>query len=200
MFKLLHNSTHFTCYQSNAQNSPSQSSTVCEPRPRCSSWIKKGRGTKDQIANIYSVQLSCSVMSDSSRTHRQQKARPFCPSPALKVYSNSCPLSRWWHPTISSSVIPFSSHRQSFPVLGSFPMSQFFTSGGQLHISWSFSFNFSSSNEYSGLISIRMDWLDLLAVQGTLNSPRVQDNQESKTLFSNTTVQKHQFFSTQLSL
>ena len=94
MFKLLHNSTHFTCYQSNAQNSPSQSSTVCEPRPRCSSWIKKGRGTKDQIANIYSVQLSCSVMSDSSRTHRQQKARPFCPSPALKVYSNSCPLSR----------------------------------------------------------------------------------------------------------
>ena len=94
MFKLLHNYTHFTCYQSNAQNSPSQSSTVCEPRTfRCSSWILKSRGTKDQIANTHSVQFSCSVMSNSLRPHRQQKARPLCPSPAPRVHSNSCPLS-----------------------------------------------------------------------------------------------------------
>ena len=72
----------------------------------------------------------------------------------------------WWrHPTVSSSVIPFSSRLQSFPVSGSFPMSWLFTSGG-----WSFSFSISSSNEYAGLISFRMDWLDLLAVQGTLKS------------------------------
>ena len=132
MFKLLHNYTHFTCYQSNAQNSPSQSPTVCEPRTsRCSSWILKSRGTKDQIANTHSVQFSCSVMSNSLRPHRQQKARPLCPSPAPRVHSNSCPLSWWWHPTISSSVISFSSHLQSFPGLGSFPMSQFFISGSQ---------------------------------------------------------------------
>ena len=77
------------------------------------------------------------------------------------------PSSQWFHPTISSSVIPFS-HFQSFPASGSFPMSQFFESGGQSY--WSFSFSISHSNEYSGLISFRMDWSDLLAVQGTLNS------------------------------
>ena len=73
-----------------------------------------------------SVQFSCSVMSDSLGPHG-----PPCPSPTPRVYSNSCPLSRWCHPTISSSVIPFSSHLQSFPASGSFLMSQFFTSGGQ---------------------------------------------------------------------
>ena len=78
-------------------------------------------------------------------------------------------LSRWCHPTISSSVIPFSSCLQSFPASGSFQMSQSLKSGGQ-SIAWSFSFNISPSNEYSGLISFRMDWLDLLAVQGTLKS------------------------------
>ena len=94
MFKLLHNYTQLTCQQSNAQNSPSQSPTVCEPRTsRCSSWILKSRGTKDQIANTHSVQFSCSVMSNSLRPHRQQKARPLCPSPAPRVHSNSCPLS-----------------------------------------------------------------------------------------------------------
>ena len=82
--------------------------------------------------------------------------------------SNSCPLSRWCHPTISSSVIPFSSCPQSFPASGSVQMSQFFTSGGQRN--WSFRFSISPSNEYSGLLSFRMDWLDLLAVQGTLKS------------------------------
>ena len=90
--------------------------------------------------------------------------RPPCPSSTPGVYSNSCPLS---HPTISSSVMPFS-HLQSFPASGSFPMSQFFTSGDQSIRASTFSI--SPSNEYSGLISFRMDWLDLLAVQGTLKS------------------------------
>ena len=82
---------------------------------------------------------------------------------------NLCPSSRWCHPTIASSVVPFSSCLQSFPVSWPFPVSQFFASGGQKY--WSFSFNISPSNEYSGLISFRMDWLDLLAaVQGTLKS------------------------------
>ena len=80
---------------------------------------------------ISSVQFSCSVISDSLRPHGLQHARPPCPSPTPGVYPNSCPLSRWCHPTISSSVISFSSHLQSFPASGSFPMSQFFTSGGQ---------------------------------------------------------------------
>ena len=74
---------------------------------------------------------SVSVMSDSLRPHRLQHARPPCPSPTPRVYSNSCPLSQWYHPTISSSVDPFSSHLQSFPVSGSFQISQFFASDGQ---------------------------------------------------------------------
>ena len=86
-----------------------------------------------------------------------------CPSPTPGECLNSCPLSRWGHPIISASVVPFSSHLQSFPATGSFPMSQFFTPGGQSQF-----FSIRPSNEYSGLISFRMDWLDLLAVQGTL--------------------------------
>ena len=78
-----------------------------------------------------SVQFSCSVVSDSLRLHGLQHAGPPCPSPTPGVYSNSCPLSQWCHPTISSSVIPFSSRLQSFSTLGSFQMSQFFASGGQ---------------------------------------------------------------------
>ena len=76
-------------------------------------------------------QFSCSVMSDSLRPHGLQHARPPCLSPTLGAYSNSCPLSRWCHPTISFSNVPFSSCLQSFPVSGSFQMSLFFTSGGQ---------------------------------------------------------------------
>ena len=83
-------------------------------------------------------------------SHGLQHARPPCPSPTPGAYLNSCPLSRWCHPTISSSVVPASSCLQSFPASGSFQMSQFFTSGGQ-----SFSFSISPSNEYSGLISFR---------------------------------------------
>ena len=78
-----------------------------------------------------SVQFSCLVMSHSLQPHGLQQAKPPCPSPTPRVYSNSCPLSRWCHPTISSSVIPFSSCPQSFPASGSFPMSQFFASSGQ---------------------------------------------------------------------
>ena len=83
------------------------------------------------MAWFSSVQSSHSVMSDSLQPHGLQDARPSCPSPPPGVYSNPCPLIRWYHPTISSSVVPFSSHPQSFPESGPFPMSQLFTSGGQ---------------------------------------------------------------------
>ena len=115
-----------------------------------------------------SVQFSHSVMSDSLWPHGLQHTRPPCLSPTPRVYLNSCLLSWWCHSTISSSVIPLSSRHQSFPASGSSQMSQFFSWGGQsLGVSAS---TFSPSNEYSGLISFRMDWLDLLAVQGTLES------------------------------
>ena len=89
------------------------------------------------------------------------------PSPTPGVYPNSCPLSRLHNPTISSSVVPFSSCLQSFSTSGSFQMSQLCIRWPKY---WSFSFNISPSSEYPGLISLRMDWLDLLAVQGTLKS------------------------------
>ena len=78
-----------------------------------------------------SVQFSCSVVTGSLRPHESQHARPSCPSPTPRVYPNPCPLSWWRHPTISSSVVPFSSCLQSFSASGSFQMSQLFTSGGQ---------------------------------------------------------------------
>ena len=106
-------------------------------------------------------------MSDSLQPHGLQHARPPCPSPTPGVYPNSFPFSQWCHPTISSSVIPFSSCPQSLPAKGSFQMSQFFASGGQ---SIGASFSIRPSNEYPGLTSFRMDWLDLLIVQGTLKS------------------------------
>ena len=113
------------------------------------------------------VQFSHSVLSDSLRPHESQHARPPCPSPALGVYSNTCPSSRWCHPTMSSSVIPFSSCPQSLPASGSFPMSQLFAWGGQ---STGVSASASVLPMNPGLISFRMDWLDLLAVQETLKS------------------------------
>ena len=108
-------------------------------------------------------------MYDSLQSRGLQHARYPCPSPTPGAYSNSCLSNQGCHPTISSSVIPFSSRLQSFPALGSFQMSQFFTSDGQ-SIEVSIIFSISLSNKYSGLISCRMDWLDLLAVQETLNS------------------------------
>ena len=106
-----------------------------------------------------SVAKSCLTL----QPHRLQHATLSCPSLSPRVCSNSCPLSWWCHPTIPSSVVPFSSHLQSFPASGSFPMSQF-----RWPEYWSFSFSISPSSEYSGLISFRMDWLYLLVVQGTL--------------------------------
>ena len=126
-----------------------------------------GRGERALWA-LFSVQFSRSVMSDSLWPHGLQHTRPPCPSPTPRAYTNSCPSSQWCHPTISSSVIPFSSCFQSFLASGSFQMSQLFASGGQSIKS--FSFNISPSNEHAGLISFGMDWLALLAVQGTLKS------------------------------
>ena len=118
---------------------------------------------------IQKVQFS-SVMSDSLPPHEPQHARPPCPSPIPGVYSNSCPLSRWCHPTISSSVVPLSSRLQFFLASRSFPVSQLFVSVGQ---SIGFSFSISPSNEYSGLISFRMDWVDLLASSSVQSLSRV---------------------------
>ena len=131
-----------------------------------------------------SIQFSHSVMSDSLQHRRLQHARPPCPSPTPGVYSNSCPLSRWCLPTISSSVIPFSSCLQSFPVLGFFQMSQFFASSIQ------------SIEASSSVLTMNIqDWFPLV-LTGWIS---LQSKGLSR-LFSNTTVQKHQFFPTQLSL
>ena len=108
-------------------------------------------------------------MSHSSQPHGLQHTRLPCPSLTLGACSNSCPSNRRYHPTISSSAVPFSSCLQSFPVSESFPMSQFFASGGQ-SIGVSDSTSILPMNEYSGLISFSTDWLDFLAIQGTLKS------------------------------
>jgi len=132
-----------------------------------------------------SVQFSCSVVSDSLRPHELQHARPPCPSPTLRVHPNSCALSRWCHPAISSSVIPFSSCPQSLPASQSFPMSQLFIWGGQsIGVSASASVLPMNTQDWSPL-----GWTGWISLQskGLLR------------LFSNTTVQKHQFFGTQLS-
>ena len=114
-----------------------------------------------------SVQFSCSVMSNSLQPNELQHTRLPCPSPTPRVYSDSCPSSQWCHPAISSSVVPFSSCPQSFPPSGSFQRSQLFSSGVQnIGISASTSVLPMNTQDWSPL----MDWLDLLAVQGTLTS------------------------------
>jgi len=133
--------------------------------------------------NLPSVQFSRSVMSNSLWPHGLQHARPPCPSPTPGVHPNPCPSSRWCYQTISSSVVPFSSHLQSFPASGSFQMSKFFTAKWPKY--WSFSFSISPS-EHSGLISFRMDWLDLLAVQGTLKSLLQHHSSKASILYSPT--------------
>ena len=106
-------------------------------------------------------------MSESLQPHGLQHTRPPCPTLTPRVYSNSCPLSQWCHPTISSSVIPFSSCLQSFPASGSFPLSQFFTSDGQsTGVSASASVLPMNIQDWC----FRIDWLDLLGVQGTLKN------------------------------
>ena len=130
-------------------------------------------------------QFSRSVVSDSLRPHELQHARRPCPSPTPRVYPNSCVSSRWCHPAISSSVVPFSSCPQSLPASGSFPMSQLFTWGGQ-------SIGVSAST--SVLPTHIQDWFPLVWT-GWIS---LQSKGLSR-VFSNTTVQKHQFFGTQLS-
>ena len=132
-----------------------------------------------------SDQFSHSVVFDSLRPHESQHARPPCPSQTSGVYSNSCPSSRWCHPAISSSVIPFSSCPQSLPASGSFPMSQLFA--------WS-SQSIGVSASASVLPMKTQDWSPL----GWTGWISLQAKGLSR-VFSNTTVQKHQFFSTQLS-
>ena len=123
--------------------------------------------TKARGVHYWSVsQFSCSVVSDSLWPHELQHTRLPCPSPTPGAYSNSCPSTRWCQPTISTFVVPFSSRLQSFPALGSFPVSPCI----RWPKYWSFNFSISPSTEYSGLISFRINWLDLLAVQGTLKS------------------------------
>jgi len=133
-----------------------------------------------------SVHFSCSVMSDSLRPHELQHARPPCPSPTPRVYPNSCSLSWWRHPTISSSVVPFSSCLQSFPTSGSCQMNQVFSSGGQsIGVSASTSVHPMNTQDLFPL-----EWICWIS----LHSKGISR------VFSNTTVQKHQFFSAQLSL
>ena len=133
-----------------------------------------------------SVQFSRSVVSDSLWPHESQHASPSCPSPTPGVYPNPCPLSQWCHPAISSSVVPFSSCPQSLPASGSFPVSQFFTSDGQ---------SIGVSASASVLPRNTQDWSPL----GWTGWIPLQSKGLSR-VFSNTTVQKHKFFSAQLSL
>ena len=132
-----------------------------------------------------SVQFIHSVMSHSLRPHEPQHARPPCSTPTPGVHPNPCPLSRWCHPTISSSVVPFSSCPQSFPASGSFPMSQLFMSGGK-------SIGVSAST--SVLPMNTQDWSTL----GWTGWISLQSKGLSR-VFSNPTLQKHQFFGAQLS-
>ena len=147
-------------------------------RPATENWLITGFG-------CCTVQFSGSFVSDSLWPHGLQHSRLPCPSPTPRVHSNSCPLSRWWHPPISSSVVPFSSCLQSFPASGSFQISQLFTSGGQ-------SIGVSASG--STLPMNIQDWSPL-GWTGWISS-----QSKGSRVFPNITVQKHQFLCTQLSL
>ena len=137
------------------------------------------------LLNVSSIQFGCSVLSTSLRTRVLQHARSPCPSTTPGVYSNACPLSQWCHVTILPSVMPFSSRLQLLPASGSFQMSQLFTWGGQ-------SIGVSASK--SVLPMKIQDWFPL----GWIGWISLQS--KGLRVFSNTTVQKHQFFSAQLSL
>ena len=135
---------------------------------------------------ISSISFICSVVSNSSWFHEPQHARLPCPSPTPRVHSNPCPLSRWCHQNISSSDVPFSSCPQSFLASGSFPKSQRFASGGQsIEVSASKSVVPMNTQDWSPL-----GWTGWISLQ----------SKGLSRVFSNTTVQKHEFFSTQLSL
>ena len=133
-----------------------------------------------------SLKFSCSVVSNTLRPHGLQHARPPCLSPTPGIYSHSCPLSQWCHPTISSSVIPLSSCLQSFPESGSFPMSQLSASGSQsIRVSASASVLPMNIQDW-----VRLGWTGWISLQ----------SKGLSRVFSNTTVQKHEFLGTQLSL
>ena len=150
------------------------------------SWGKQTVLHTNNTQSHLKVMQFSSVVSSSLRPHGPQDTKPPCPSPTPGVYSNSCPLNRWSHPTISSSVIPFSSCLQSFPASGSFQMSQFFSSGDQ-------SIGVSAS---ASVLPVNIqDWSPL----GWTGWISLQSKGLSR-VFSNTTIQKHQFFSTQFSL
>ena len=138
-------------------------------------FLNKMNISRNQFSSVQSV------MSDSLQPHGLQHARLPCPSPTPGTYSNSCPSSRWCQPTISSSVVPFSSYLQSFPASGSFPMSQFFTSSGQ-------SIEVSASASVLPIFIIQ-DWFPL----GFTGLISLQSKGLSR-VFSDTTVQEHQFF------
>ena len=149
------------------------------------------RMDKEAVVHIHhglfsSVQFRCSVVSDSLRPQEPQHTRPPCPSPTPRACSNSCPLNRWCHPTISFSVIPFSSCLQSFPESGSFPMSPFCASGSQ-SIGVSASAPVLPMN-IQGWFSLRLTSLSFSQSKGFLR------------IFSNTAIRRHQFFSAQPSL
>ena len=154
-------------------------------------WVEEGRKEEEQqkhfrLEILLSVQFCRSVVSDTSQPHRLQHTRLPCPSPTHGACSNSCPSSQWCHPTISSSIIPFSFCLQPFPASGPFPMNQFFKSGGQ---------SIGVSASASVLPVTIQDWFPL----GWTGWISFQAKGLSR-VFSNTTVQKHQFFCTQLSL
>ena len=139
-----------------------------------------------KLETFSSIQFSRSVMSNSWQPQEPQPARPPCPSTTPEIHWNPCPLSWWCHPTISSSVVPFSSCPQSFPVSGSFQMSQLFTSGGQsIGVSASTSVLPMNTQDWSPL-----GWTGWIALQFKGLSR----------VFSSTTVQKHQFLGAQISL
>ena len=137
------------------------------------------------MPSFSSIQFSRSVVSNFLRPHESQHTRPPCPLPTPRVHSDSPPSSRWCHPAISSSVVPFSSCPQSLPASGSFPMSQLFTWGGQsIGVSTLASVLPKNTQDWSPL-----EWTGWISLQSKILSR----------VFSNTTVQKHQFFCTQLS-
>ena len=139
----------------------------CENKIKNIQTCESSKNLSSIYSSLSSVQFSSVAQSCLTLwSHILQHTRPPCPSQTPGVYQNPCPLSRWCHPSISSSVVPFFCP-QSFPALGSFPKSQLCMSWPKY---WSFSFNISPFNEHPGLISFRMDWLDLLPVQGTLKS------------------------------
>ena len=141
------------------------------------------KSLREGILSFTSVQFSRSFVSHSLRPRESQHARPPSPSPTPGVHSDSCPSSQWCHPAISSSVVPFSSCPQSLPASGSFPMSQLFTSGGQsIGVSASASVLPMNTQDWSSL-----GWTGWISLQSKALSR----------VFSNTTVQKHQFFGAQ---